>query len=44
LQVLFSEAENGWLDASVVLKFSRICRYGEHFPVRERTMLASYYA
>jgi len=26
------------------LKFSRICRYGEHFPVRERTMLASYYA
>jgi len=44
LQILFSEAENGWLDASVVLKFSRICRYGEHFPVRERTMLASYYA
>jgi putative two-component system response regulator len=44
LQVLFSEAENGCLDASVVLKFSRICRYGEHFPVRERTMLASYYA
>jgi putative two-component system response regulator len=44
LQILFSEAESGWLDASVVLKFSRICRYGEHFPVRERTMLASYYA
>ena len=44
LQILFSEAENGWLDASVVLKFSRICRYGEHFPVRQRTMLASYYA
>jgi putative two-component system response regulator len=44
LQILFSEAENGWLDAFVVLKFSRICRYGEHFPVRERTMLASYYA
>jgi putative two-component system response regulator len=44
LQILFSEAEKGWLDASVVLKFSRICRYGEHFPVRERTMLASYYA
>jgi len=44
LQILFSEAENGWLDPSVVLKFSRICRYGEHFPVRERTMLASYYA
>ena len=44
LQILFREAENGRLDASVVLKFSRICRYGEHFPVRERTMLASYYA
>jgi putative two-component system response regulator len=44
LQVLFSEAENGWLDASVVLKFSRICRGSEYFPVRERTMLASYYA
>jgi putative two-component system response regulator len=44
LQILFSEAEKGWLDASVVLKFSWICRYGEHFPVRERTMLASYYA
>jgi putative two-component system response regulator len=44
LQILFSEAENGWLDASVVLKFSRICRYSEFFPVRERTMLASYFA
>jgi putative two-component system response regulator len=44
LQILFSEAENGWLDASVVLKFSRICRCGEDFPVRGRTMLASYYA
>jgi putative two-component system response regulator len=44
LQILFSEAENGWLDASVVLKFSRICRGGEYFPVRGRTMLASYYA
>jgi len=43
LQILFSEAENGWLDASVVLKFSRICRNGEYFPVRGRTMLASYY-
>jgi cyclic di-GMP phosphodiesterase len=44
LQTLFSEAENGWLDASVVLKFSRLCRDGEFFPVRGRTMLASYYA
>jgi putative two-component system response regulator len=44
LQILFSEAENGWLDASVVSKFSQICRFGEHFPVRGRTMLASYFA
>jgi putative two-component system response regulator len=44
LQILFSEAENGWLDASVVLEFSRICRGSEFFPVRGRTMLASYYA
>ena len=44
LQILFSEAQNGWLDTSVVLEFSRICRDGEHFPVTERTMLASYYA
>jgi putative two-component system response regulator len=44
LQTLFNEAGNGWLDASVVLKFSKICRDGEYFPVRGRTMLASYYA
>jgi hypothetical protein len=44
LQTLYTEAGNGWLDASVVLKFSQICRDGEHFPVTERTMLASYYA
>jgi putative two-component system response regulator len=44
LRTLFGEAENGWLDASVVLKFSRLCRDGEFFPVRGRTMLASYYA
>jgi putative two-component system response regulator len=44
LQILFSEAENGWLDASLVLMFSKICRSGEYFPVRGRTMLASYYA
>jgi putative two-component system response regulator len=44
LQTLFSEAVNGWLDASLVLKFTQICRYGENFPITERTMLASYYA
>ena len=44
LRILFSEAENGWLDASLVLKFSRICRCGQFFPLRGRTMLASYHA
>ena len=44
LQTLYTEARNGWLDASVVVKFSQICRDGEYFPVRGRTMLASYYA
>jgi putative two-component system response regulator len=44
LQTLFTEARNGWLDASLILKFSQICRYGENFPIRERTMLAAYYA
>ena len=44
LQTLFSEAEKGWLDATLVWKFSRICRSGEYLPARGRTMLASYYA
>lgn len=44
LEILFSEADNGWLDASVVWKFSQICRHAEYFPLRGRTMLASYYA
>jgi putative two-component system response regulator len=43
LQIIFSEAQKGWLDSSVVSKFSQICRHSEYFPVRERTMLASYY-
>jgi putative two-component system response regulator len=44
LKILSSEAESGALDPSVVLKFSRICRTGQYFPLRGRTMLASYYA
>ncbi len=44
LEILFAEARNGCLDASVVLKFSQICRYRGNFPIRERTMLAAYYA
>ena len=42
LQTLLSEAGNGWLDASVVWKFSQICRDSEYFPTRGRTMLSSY--
>jgi putative two-component system response regulator len=45
LETLNREARFGWLDDSLVWKFSQICRYGgEHFPVRGRSMLASYYA
>ncbi len=44
LEILFSEADNGWLDTSVVWKFSQMCRHSECFPLRGRTMLASYYA
>ena len=43
LRTLCNEAANGWLDASIVLKFARLCRESEFFPVRGRTMLASYY-
>jgi len=43
LQILHQEASRGWLDASLVSKFSGIRRSGE--PLREsgRSMLASYY-
>ncbi len=44
LETLSREAGYGWLDDSLVWKFSQICRYGEYFPVRGRSMLASYYA
>jgi len=44
LSILFAEAENGWLDASVVSKFALISKGYEYFPTRGRTMLASYYA
>jgi putative two-component system response regulator len=43
LETLNREAGNGWLDASLVWKFSQICGRGESFPVRGRSMLASYY-
>jgi len=45
LETLNREAAYGWLDDSLVGKFSQLCRYGgDYFPVRGRTMLASYYA
>jgi len=44
LETISREAGYGWLDASLVWKFSRICRRGEYFPVKGRSMLASYYA
>jgi putative two-component system response regulator len=45
LETLNREAACGWLDDSLVSKFSQLCRHGgDYFPVRGRTMLASYYA
>ncbi len=44
LKTLNREARFGWLDASLVWKFSQICRCREYFPIRGRSMLASYYA
>jgi putative two-component system response regulator len=44
LSILFAEAENGWLDSAVVSQFAQISKDHEYFPIRGRTMLASYYA
>src|SRR6267378_4253382 len=44
LETLNREAGYGWLDDSLVVRFSQICRYGEYLPVKGRSMLASYYA
>ena len=44
LSILFAEAENGWLDSAVVSKFALVSKGHEYFPIRGRTMLASYYA
>lgn len=43
LQILFRDAAKGQVDAGVVWKFSQVCRESEYFPLRERTMLVSYY-
>src|SRR5467141_163787 len=44
MQVLFSEAGNGWLDASLVCRFFEHCQPMARYPARSRSMLASYYA
>jgi len=44
LEILHQEAMYGWLDASLVWRFSRIRRSGDSFSVRRRAMLASCYA
>jgi putative two-component system response regulator len=43
-EILRTEAGYGWLDASLVWRFSRLCSRGHYFPVRGRSMLASYFA
>jgi putative two-component system response regulator len=43
LQILEHEGMQGWLDASLVRKFSRVCLSGEHLRASGRSMLASYY-
>lgn len=43
LQTLFREAGYGWLDASLVCKFSGLCQPNASYPAHGRSMLASYY-
>lgn len=43
LEILRREAAQGWLDAALVAKFSRICESTNSLPVRGHSMLASYY-
>ena len=43
LEILRQEAIQGWIDASLVGKFTRICQMGDYLPGRSRSMLASYY-
>lgn len=43
LGILHQEARYGWMDASLVWKFSRICQMSDCLPTRGRSMLASYY-
>ena len=42
-QVLFREAGNGWLDASLVCRFFEHCQPMARYPTRSRSMLVSYF-
>src|SRR6267154_4604937 len=42
-QVLFREAGNGWLDASLVCRFFEHCQPLASYPARSRSMLVSYF-
>jgi putative two-component system response regulator len=44
LEILGQEAMHGWMDASLVWKFSRIYQASDDLPCRGQSMLASYYA
>jgi len=44
LSILFAEVENGWLDSAMVSQFAEISKGHDYFPIRGRTMLASYFA
>ena len=44
LEILRQEAAHWWMDVALVWKFARIARTGDSFPLRGRSMLASYYA
>lgn len=44
LEILSQEAMHGWIDPSLVCKFTEICQMGVFLPNRSRSMLASYYA
>lgn len=44
LGILHREAKCGWLDASLVWRFSRMCRSGDSFSVGGQSMPASYFA
>jgi len=44
LEILRQEAMQGWIDASLVWRFSQICQMRDFLPARGKSMLASYYA